>query len=251
MRLESYAQEFEDLFLYSLLHDVNKGFYIDVGANDPTDINVTRFFYDRGWSGINIEPIRENCKLLDEMRPRDINLCIGLGSERGEAFLYGDNVMATFSDEIAKSSFGNIKDTDGRKISPKEFQSKIPTPILTLTDVFRNFCPPPPKNQIHFCKIDVEGFEKEVLLGVKDWEEFRPWTFCVEAAFPGTDRPVWDEWEYILLDAGYKLTFAFGINRYYVDSRRGHLAKSDEEIKSFLQQFEIRRMQISPLVEFS
>lgn len=44
MRLESYAQELEDLILYSVLRDVEHGFYIDVGANDPTDISVTKFF---------------------------------------------------------------------------------------------------------------------------------------------------------------------------------------------------------------
>ena len=60
MRLESYAQELEDLILYSVLRDVKNGFYIDVGANDPTDISVTKFFYDRGWHGSRIsdEPSR-------------------------------------------------------------------------------------------------------------------------------------------------------------------------------------------------
>ena len=48
MRFESYAQFLEDLVLHCALKDVDKGFYIDVGANDPTDLSVTKFFYDRG-----------------------------------------------------------------------------------------------------------------------------------------------------------------------------------------------------------
>lgn len=35
------------------------------------------------------------------------------------------------------------------------------------------------------CKIDVEGFEKEVLQGC-DFNIFRPWIFVIEAVKPGT-----------------------------------------------------------------
>ena len=48
MRYESYAQELEDIILYSVLKDVKQIFYIDVGANDPIALSVTHFFYLRG-----------------------------------------------------------------------------------------------------------------------------------------------------------------------------------------------------------
>lgn len=48
MRFYTYAQEFEDLVLYVVLKNINKVFYIDVGANDPTHLSVTRAFYERG-----------------------------------------------------------------------------------------------------------------------------------------------------------------------------------------------------------
>ena len=101
MRLESYAQEFEDIIIYSFLRDVNDGFYIDVGANDPTNISVTKFFYLRGWHGINIEPLRFRCLHLEEQRPRDINLCVGVGSEKGKLQLFEADGLSTFSDEVA------------------------------------------------------------------------------------------------------------------------------------------------------
>ena len=87
MRYESYAQELEDIILYVALQDVDEGFYIDIGANDPIEISVTKFFYDRGWSGINVEPLRSKCALLENERPRDINLCIGISDRRGETAL--------------------------------------------------------------------------------------------------------------------------------------------------------------------
>lgn len=51
MRFYSYAQEYEDLALYLALRDIKKIFYIDVGANDPTYLSVTKFFYLGGVMG--------------------------------------------------------------------------------------------------------------------------------------------------------------------------------------------------------
>lgn len=99
MKFESYAQDCEDIILYGVLKDIDKGFYIDVGANDPEFMSVTKAFYDRGWNGINIEPLHALCAKLVQERPRDINLCIGCGKERGKMDLYECGLMSTFSTE--------------------------------------------------------------------------------------------------------------------------------------------------------
>jgi len=125
LRFESYAQQFEDLILYCALKDargVENGFYIDVGANDPTVDSVTKFFYDRGWHGINIEPLPDKCALLIENRPRDINLCVGLGSKRDKIKLFQADGLSTFSADIAESV--NISG------NPQRLK-----PILTLSEV--------------------------------------------------------------------------------------------------------------------
>ena len=241
MRLESYAQEFEDLFLFSMLSTVDKGFYIDVGANDPTADSVTKFFYDRGWHGINVEPLKDRCKQLEEMRPRDINLCIGLGAEHGSSILYDLDTLATFKQDVAKNSLKSIEIPD----DVEKFKNAESTEIFTLTEIFNEYCS---KNQpIHFCKIDVEGFEKEVLLGVKNWHEFRPWIFCIEAVIPMTETPCFEDWEYILLENGYQLAFMYGINRYYVDSQKKHLSKTLQESLGFLKQFEVKVARMMPV----
>ncbi len=56
----SYAQNQEDVLLNRVFQGLSDGFYIDVGANDPVVDSVTKLFYDRGWTGINVEP-DENC----------------------------------------------------------------------------------------------------------------------------------------------------------------------------------------------
>ena len=80
----SYAQNGEDFTLWCALHDVDAGTYIDIGAYDPDIDSVTRAFYDRGWSGINIEPVDAYWKRLHRERPRDVNLPLAVGAESGE-----------------------------------------------------------------------------------------------------------------------------------------------------------------------
>lgn len=70
---------------------------------------------------------------------------------------------------------------------------------------------------IHFCKIDVEGFERNVLEGV-DFTLHRPWVMVMESTFPTTNIPNHEKWEYILLRNNYHFVYSWGINRYYIDS---------------------------------
>ena len=88
MTFISYAQNFEDVMLWRALQHVEKGFYIDVGANDPTRDSVSRAFYELGWHGINIEPIDEWFSKLHTHRPRDVNLNVAASAEPGELVIY-------------------------------------------------------------------------------------------------------------------------------------------------------------------
>src|SRR5208282_1615647 len=83
-----YAQNKEDLFIKAFFPDIKKGFYIDIGANDPVIDSVTKLFYDEGWRGVNIDPIKRHIKDLEKDRPGDINLQIGVGDKK-------DNMMFT------------------------------------------------------------------------------------------------------------------------------------------------------------
>ena len=75
----------------------------------------------------------------------------------------------------------------------------------------------PKKKEIEFCKIDVEGSEKNVLLGY-DFVNYRPKVFCIEATKPGTFIPTYNEWEYILIKNNYSFAFEYEVNRFYIDN---------------------------------
>ena len=99
------------------------------------------------------------------MRPRDINLCVGLGSERGKLEIFEAGEMSTFLPEFANQN-----------------TRKSQKNILTLSEVYDKYTPP--NQDVHFCKIDVEGYERQVLEVIKDWNKFRPWIFVMEATLP-------------------------------------------------------------------
>src|SRR5262245_39670575 len=77
----SYAQNHEDVLLRRAFADQKEGFYVDIGANHPVNLSITKHFYDSGWSGVNIEPLPCIFELLQSGRPRDINLNMGISNK--------------------------------------------------------------------------------------------------------------------------------------------------------------------------
>jgi FkbM family methyltransferase len=203
----SFAQEFEDCILFCALNWVEKGFYVDVGASDPAICSVTKAFYDRGWNGINIEPLKDEYRKLCHDRPRDINLNIGAGRENGEM-------------EFAILGMGTTCDMNAILKVQDEISilNKETLPIRKLSEILREYEDEHGRQTIHFCKIDVEGSERAVLEGM-DFEAHRPWVMLLEATLPGTSIPSHERWEDLLIGNGYEYVLSYGINRYYVDAR--------------------------------
>ena len=75
--------------LHRALRPVQQGFYVDVGANDPVCHSITKAFYERGWRGINIEPVQSWFGKIEADRSEDVNLQIAItDADGGEADLY-------------------------------------------------------------------------------------------------------------------------------------------------------------------
>ena len=209
----SYAQNFEDVILHRALKSIKKGFYIDVGANDPVQDSVTKSFYDLGWSGINIEPIDEWFDKIKIARQRDINLKIAAGSEPGEITIYNipKTGLSTVDQEIANR---HARDNNVTVIANT-------VPMCTLTDI----CVEHDVKDIHFLKIDVEGAEKQVVEGF-DLTRFRPWIIVLESTLPNLQTENYSEWEPLLLDTEYEFVYFDGLNRFY-------LAKEHQDLKQY------------------
>lgn len=199
----SYAQNHEDVVL-ARGFPAPSGFYIDVGAGSPEIHSVTKHFYDRGWHGVNVEPLPRWHRELEKARPRDINLAFGLAAAPGELEFFDVSADAaeesTFSAEVAD------------RLRERGFQLKVTTvAVTTLAAV----CDEHAEGAIDFLKIDVEGLELEVLRG-GDWTRFRPAVVVVESTEPGSGKLAETGVLEFMTDMRYLPVLFDGLNTFYV-----------------------------------
>ena len=188
--------------LWRALRDVEKGFYVDVGAADPEVDSVTCAFYERGWFGINIEPVDEYFDKLTQARPRDTNLKVAVGRKSGRSALhvFAGTGLSTLDPQIAA------------KHQAAGFPSQeIFVPVVTLTKILEDHA----VRTIHFLKIDVEGGETEALEGL-DLERVRPWIIIIEATEPLSTKTSRSSWERLLTSRSYGFAYFDGLNCFYV-----------------------------------
>ena len=147
MAITSYAQNFEDVMLARCFPGPS-GFYVDVGANDPDIDSVTRVFYERGWSGINIEPLASNFARLKKRRPRDLNLHLAAGDQDGTITFYEIGKWHGYS--TTNSEIAAQHRRDGLKVI------EYKTPMRRLASVLDEHAR---GKTIDFLSVDVEGAE--------------------------------------------------------------------------------------------
>ena len=201
--LRSYSQKGEDLIVDRLLGFKKNGFYVDVGANNPTACSNTNRFYLRGWRGINIEPNRRNLNLFKKARPKDTNLCTGIGAKKSKMIFYDfqEGALSTFSKEEAEK---NIK-------MGKRMIGKQKVPIEKLSTILEKYAK---GKSIDFMSVDTEGFDMEVLKS-NDWKRFQPSTICIETAERGYKEDHAQEFLDYLKPFGYKIAARTRLNTIY------------------------------------
>ena len=208
----SFAQNFEDVILARVFSGCIDGFYVDVGAGDPIALSITKWFYDLGWCGINIEPNERLFKQLSQDRKRDINLNCGAGASRMDApFL--ELPVAEFS------SFDPRIVVDAEKKGIAAIRRMVA--VVPLTEILDQYSG---GRNIDFLKIDVEGWEREVLRGL-DLEKYRPTVILVEATLPQTQIQSYSEWETFIIGARYSFVYFDGLNRFYLANEHIRLEK--------------------------
>lgn len=152
----SYSQCGEDLIIDFILlctrGTEQKGNYIDIGAHHPTYLNNTFLFYKKGWTGINVDPIRENIDLFHSKRPKDTNVCAGVGdkSENKEFYVTNPPTLSTFDKNALDSIVNN-----GHKLSRVDIVE-----FLAVNDLISKYAI---IDDIDLMTIDVEGNEFEII----------------------------------------------------------------------------------------
>ena len=202
----SYAQNFEDVMLWRVFKAIECGQYVDVGAFHPEIDSVTKWFYDQGWNGINIEPVPESFALFQTARNRDRNICAAAGALPGVA------EMTIFPASRGLSSLR----PDAESSSKPHILAQVR--VLPLRDILQRYV----METIHFLKIDAEGTERDVLLGM-DFDRFRPWVVLVEATEPLTPTRNSQDWQQILTANNYHPVYFDGLNEFFIASEHKEL----------------------------
>lgn len=215
----SYSQNFEDVVLNRVFHSVDSGRYVDIGAYHPVVDSVTKHFYDIGWSGVNIEPVKRFWETFQTNRPRDKNLNIVVGAYEGDVTFhqYGDSGLSGYRD---------LPDSQALEALELDETTKN-LPMTTLAQISKDLN----LSEVEFLKIDVEGAERDVMLGA-DFTIFRPMVIVVEAIkpkLPGCDlysiEPNWQQFEEILFDNDYEFGLFDGLNRFYYRKENPELSE--------------------------
>ena len=208
----SFAQNGEDVVLWRALGHIEHGCYLDVGANDPAENSVSRAFYDRGWSGVAVEPDPTYADRFRTERPRDTVV---------EAVVTDIAETSAVLHRIEGTGLSTLVDDIRDFHRDAGFESSdTRVPALSLDAVIEDAGLG--GRDIHFLSVDTEGSEESVLRSI-DLARNRPWVVIVEATAPNTTKRTHQAWEPLLLDSGYEFCLFDGLSRFYVAAERGEL----------------------------
>ena len=174
--------------------DTPAGFFVDVGANDPTDGSQTWHLELKGWHGVLIEPQPRLAQKLKEQRRVPVFACAcSSPTNTGK--------MLPFQLSGIQSSLNlNFFVAGMRK------EEIIEVPVRTLDDILLEIKAPVP---IDFLSIDVESHEIEVLSGLT-LTRWRPRLILIE------DIVLNLRLHRVLQSRGYRWVRRTGLNSWYV-----------------------------------
>ena len=158
----------EDKVLRNYLPESN-GRYLDIGAGDPKYGSNTYFLYERGWSGVSIEPLNRNFRKHRSKRKRDrqIQACM-VSHPLQESVRFYEFI----ADEFSTDSPERVKKLE---LSGIYFDNSYDVPALRIGQLGLTANP----LDAFLLDLDIEGNEFEVLSS-NDWSTFKPRVISVE-----------------------------------------------------------------------
>ncbi|MEO7933702.1 MAG: FkbM family methyltransferase [Chthoniobacterales bacterium] len=204
---ESYAQAGEDRvlrFLFDLL-GVPHPTYLDIGAHHPTYLSNTYLFYKQGARGVCVEPDPTLHQRIQQKRPRDVCLNIGVATGEDtslEFYVFDNATMNTFSPEIRDEQIAN-----GR-VNTQCLQ----IPVANVNDVIEHHLP----GVLHLVSLDTEGWDL-IILQSFNFEKCRPTAFCIETLENTIERkiaPIID----FMISKNYRIFADTYLNTIFVDN---------------------------------
>jgi FkbM family methyltransferase len=203
----SFAQEGEDLILERLFERQPAGIYVDVGAHHPVRFSNTYLLYRRGWHGVNIDAAPGSMAAFDRMRPRDVNLEVGVTAraETRDLYVFNEPALNTFDADRARSL----------ERPPYRITGVHPVRCAPLAELLREHA----IGEIDLLSVDAEGFDFEVLQTVA-WEVARPRVVITEHFSRDLADVMASELHAYLTARGYRFTAKTVNSLFYTSAQR-------------------------------
>lgn len=171
-----------------------RGFFVDVGANDPRQGSQSWHLEQTGWDGVLVEPQPDLAAELRKTRSAKV-FAVACSSPQ--------NAGQNLSLHVA----GPMSSLDRERMAPGALPEKtIAVPVRTLDDILTEAGAPTP---LDLLSIDVEGHELEVLGGF-DFARWRPHLILIEDHVSDLAK------HRFLTEAGYRLVRRTDNNGWYV-----------------------------------
>ncbi len=217
MAVKSYSQVGEDLQIAYFIGRGEDVHSIDVGCLWPVNHSNTYYFYERGGSGLCIDP---NPTVGDEYRstrPRDIFVNCGVGAEAGTMtyVMHENPVFNTFSPERAAEVARKAQKRPGGR----SMTGTVEIAVKPLAQIVRETrFAERVDGRVDFLSIDVEGFELDVVRGF-DFDILRPRLIVTEHLRGRTDAVEDAPIVKLLAEQGYWVAGYTGHDLYFLDER--------------------------------
>lgn len=147
------------------MSNIKRGYYVEVGSNDPIKFSNTFKLYLSGWKGIIIDGNYELIEESKKIRKEDVCICAVVSNkiENLDFFISEDTNYSSIN--LSRASMGpNI-------LSSRRVQT------VTLDSLMEKYLP---ENQaINVLSIDVEGHDFEVLCSIS-LDKYKPDLIIVE-----------------------------------------------------------------------
>jgi FkbM family methyltransferase len=171
-----------------------KGYFVEVGANDPRERSQTWLLEQSGWTGVLIEPQPD---LATELRAK----------RKAKVFSVACSSPENAGRELPFHVAGPLSSLDRKGMAPGAMPEKIiNVPIRTLDSILAEAGSP---TRFDFLSIDVEGHEIEVLRGF-DIARWRPRLILLEDHVADLSKHRY------LVAAGYRIIRRYENNGWYV-----------------------------------
>jgi|SRR5688572_13841306 len=154
----SYSQNAEESFILDHFQDKAKGKFIDIGAFHVFQLSNVRALYEKGWTGVLVEPQPANYKAIaDHYKddPEMIVLNVAIGEESGLIDFFesnGDAVGTTDVDHMKKWGDAGVNYT------------KIKVKQINVVDFMNQY-----GHGVDFISIDTEATNMVIFRAMPDW----------------------------------------------------------------------------------